>query len=190
VDILAELRSSTAERHAAIESVVPLMGDDVAWVDYESYLRSFLGFLEPLEQRLQQVPGLKAALPDLEQRFKTPLLQADLEGIPVTRCARLPKLDSLASAMGVLYVLEGSTLGGQVLLRHLTEQFGAGFPHAFLASYGSNTGAMWKAFGGYVRAAVVTPHDRALAIAAANETFALLHQWLEVNSSERSLVAK
>jgi heme oxygenase len=49
-------------------------------------------------------------------------------------------------AIGCLYVLEGSTLGGQIILRHAEERLGltaangAGFFHG----YGARTGEMWR----------------------------------------------
>ena len=59
-------------------------------------------------------------------------------------------VEGLAEALGCAYVLEGSTLGGQLILRHLTRHFG---PDArvgnftFFRAYGDQVGPMWRAFG-------------------------------------------
>jgi heme oxygenase len=55
---------------------------------------------------------------------------------------------TLAHALGLLYVLEGATLGGQLLRRRLgpalglTEERGL----AFFTAYGAEVGPMWRAF--------------------------------------------
>jgi heme oxygenase len=50
-------------------------------------------------------------LDDLQALGCTP----SLERLPM--CAQLPVIDSSAACLGVLYVLEGATLGGQILRR-------------------------------------------------------------------------
>ena len=68
------------------------------------------------------------------------------------------------AALGRLYVLEGSTLGGVFIDRHLAALPRlAGLPrlHAF-SPYGAETGAMWAAFRRQTRARVDAgpPHER------------------------------
>jgi heme oxygenase len=96
------------------------------------------------------------------------------------RCAALPRATSLARALGVAYVLEGSTLGGRYILARLPPPLAAlrGKATAFLAGYGAETGAYWRAFAAIVASAVVTPADEAEAVAGARETFERLIGWL------------
>ena len=70
-----------------------------------------------------------------------------------------------------MYVMEGSTLGGQVIARRLA------LPLRSLVPYGSRTGAMWRAFGAAARASL-GPAERGLALEGARETFAVLQAWL------------
>ena len=49
MDVLRELKTATFQRHVAIESVVPLMRQDVVWSRYQANLFSLCGFVDPLE---------------------------------------------------------------------------------------------------------------------------------------------
>jgi heme oxygenase len=82
--------------------------------------------------------------------------------------------------IGVLYVIEGATLGGQILRRiardqlALEEHTGAGF----LDIYGKATGMMWKAYLARL-AAVDVPEERAQVIQAALDVFSCFEGWLD-----------
>jgi len=53
---------------------------------------------------------------------------------------------SCAEALGMLYVLEGSTLGGRMILRTLAARGVADPDLGFLDPYGTQTGARWHSF--------------------------------------------
>lgn len=80
----------------------------------------------------------------------------------------------IGGRLGMLYVLEGSTLGGQVLCRHLADRLQLQ-PHQlrYLAGHGRATGARWRATCALLKAALSTPALRAQAGAAASATFRL-----------------
>ncbi|RJK93753.1 heme oxygenase [Vallicoccus soli] len=62
----------------------------------------------------------------------------------------LPPLAGTGGALGALYVSEGSTLGGQVVARHLQ---GSGVPvPSVLRPYGGATGPRWQAYRATARA--------------------------------------
>jgi heme oxygenase len=86
-----------------------------------------------------------ADVPDLDvgSRSRAPLLArfAADEALP-----EFPQPASRAEALGMLYVLEGSTLGGRFILRALTERGIADSDLAFLDPYGDRTGARWRSF--------------------------------------------
>lgn len=92
-------------------------------------------------------------------------------------CPGFPLLDTIPRALGCAYVLEGATLGGAVILRHLGRTLGVTRERggAFFGSYGSASGPMWKEFCGAL-AACDEPAEPA--VAAARETFATLDGWL------------
>lgn len=149
--------------------------------DYRAVLRGMHGFHAPLEEALQAHPGLRAALPDLTARRKLPGLGADLRdlGAPVpARRAPIPDLATTARALGAAYVVEGATLGGAGISRHVRATLPDPAPQAvrFLAPYGGQTGTMWRRFQEALAAHDDDPDET---VGAAQETFAALEDWLE-----------
>ena len=107
-----------------------------------------------------------------------------MAALPV--CSTLPRVATFADALGCLYVLEGSTLGGQFIRREVAARLGLTPDRgcAFFAGYGERTGAMWKAFGAAVTAhADARPEDRDVIVAAAVETFTRLDEWFTGESA-------
>jgi len=53
-----------------------------------------------------------------------------------------------SSFLGAMYVMEGSTLGGQYIAKHLEKvfQFEPGGGNAYFRGYAEHTGEMWNAF--------------------------------------------
>jgi heme oxygenase len=58
----------------------------------------------------------------------------------------IPDVSSTGHWLGALYVLEGSTLGGQVISRHLEKHFGwkDGRGYSFFLGHGAHTGERWR----------------------------------------------
>ncbi|MGE3536058.1 MAG: biliverdin-producing heme oxygenase [Candidatus Tectimicrobiota bacterium] len=184
--ILEQLKQTTAAAHARIERCVPLLDPGLTWDTYRHWLMACYGFYAPLEARLER---LAAGLPaDWPQRRKLPLLRQDLQALGLAPgqiarlplCTALPLLESVPSALGCLYVLEGSTLGGQVLARHLARTLGLQAPTggAFVQSYGAAVGAMWRAFRVHLVSRAGTPESEQLMLRAACDTFAMFEHWL------------
>ncbi len=75
-------------------------------------------------------------------------------------------------ALGCLYVLEGATLGGQVISRHLAK-LGIGPENGgrFFNGYGARTGEMWKSFQTSATAYCVTHDQISEAVDGAKWTF-------------------
>ncbi len=122
---------------------------------YLRLLQAYYGFYAPLEAILHASALIPAELIPLE-RVKTPVLVEDLRALGLSdhdigqlpRCEQLPAVDSPGACMGVMYVLEGATLGGQVLRREINKRLGLDEQSgtAFLDVYGALTGPRWKAF--------------------------------------------
>jgi len=60
----------------------------------------------------------------------------------------LPAVGTKAEALGVMYVLEGSTLGGRVILKTLRSHRVSTDELHFLDPYGEDAGALWRTFLG------------------------------------------
>ena len=83
--------------------------------------------------------------------------------------------------MGRLYVLEGSTLGGTFIDRHLATLPGLsdGVRLRAFSPYGADTGPMWQAFRRATRARVAGGGDADRVVGAARTTFTVLAEWCE-----------
>jgi heme oxygenase len=179
------LRDATAEAHRRIESLVSL---PQSTLDHVRTLKIFFGFIEPWEQRLRRVLAPSAAQPSAFE--KTSWLEADLRYFGRTehdlaalpRCQYLPCLENTNQALGSLYVLEGATLGGQILARHVERQLELidGQGYRFFSSYGPDVGRHWTAFKSTLEAHA-SPTNQKTIIRSAVETFERLYDWFVVN---------
>ena len=82
------------------------------------------GFLQPYEAHLRQHAEELGPAWEIAERQRAHLILADL-GVPADQlplCPAMPPLATVPQLLGALYVLEGSTLGGQVLARQLVAQ--------------------------------------------------------------------
>jgi heme oxygenase len=183
--ILTTLKQVTWPHHERLEQKLDLLNPGFSRRDYLRLIKAFWGYYHPIEARLADLSTLRAWLPDFRRRAKLPLLEADLRALGVAGkalgklpvCRELPACANLAEALGCLYVMEGATLGGQVISRHLkrTLDLDANTGTAFFTGYGEETGVMWQAFRERLVAAGA---DEAIQIHSACETFLTLEQWL------------
>lgn len=180
------LRNETRAEHEAIEAV-PLIGalsrPELTRDDYVLVLARFHGLHAPLEEALRRIEGLREFLPDLEARMRTPALVEDLRalgfsGLPEPAPAPLPR--DLSEAFGALYVLEGSTLGGQVIKNRLEER--ELVPEGALHYYGhrgDGTGLAWRRFLAALEEASSSGSlDADRVVASARATFRSWTEWM------------
>ena len=186
--LLQTLKSETRPHHERAERVVRLMEPGLTPDGYRCHLEALYGLYLPLESLL--AVRLAGRFPELRlpERWKLPLLEVDLRsfGHDEASLARLPRLpyppplSGVPEALGALYVLEGATLGGQLLLRHLTRHF-EGLPvggFAFFRAYGEAVGPMWKAFGEALTRACPEPALAPRVVRGAQDTFEAFEAWL------------
>jgi heme oxygenase len=154
---------------------------------YRRLLERFHGFHAELEPRLDAWHVAEPVL-DWPPRRKLPGLRADLARLGVShaavaqlpRCPDVPRVDSTADALGALYVVEGATLGGTLIVRHLrTEPL---VPHGavdFFGSSGADVGRRWRRWHQATDEWVGSDAARADAVVAqARVTFDCLERWL------------
>lgn len=189
---MARLRHETRPHHVAVERAVDLERLGASRSAYLRLIRRFLGYYEPLEGRLAQLPWEGAGL-DFDARRKSGWLRADLrfldpDGPSCPRCPDLPDPTDLLRGLGCLYVMEGATLGGRVLLRLLGDrlEISPGAGGRFYSGYGDRTGAMWASFGRFADAYVAArPAGADAVVEAASDTFDSLRRWLSEPEAER-----
>ncbi len=183
--VLQDLRAGTAELHIALEKRLPFFSDTLDTPAFERLMQAYYGFYQPLEQALLA----SGAVPDdfnLLPRLKADTLRADLRALGATAddlplCEDLPVIDSSAASLGVLYVLEGATLGGQILRREIAARLNLDADNgaAFLDVYGAATGRRWREFIEYLSNRPMAASERAAVVSAAQITFSCFEHWLE-----------
>lgn len=187
--LLAHLRRDTSAQHEAVETNrfnQHLASGTATAADAAWFLGKLYGFVAPLEARLAELASQLDPAWELPARRRAHLILPDLHDLlgpaaaPPPLAAALPPLTTLAEALGVLYVLEGSTLGGQVIARQLAKAGIVGGQRYFTA-YGPLTGPRWQTTCRLL-AEAATPENEAAIVAAATRTFHDLGQWLEVEA--------
>ena len=175
-----QLRTATTSAHTALERDLDWMARVATMDGYRGLLARLHGFHRAWE------PAIGAALADgafFDARRRVTALTRDLDylGFSSEHIDALPRacpivLGGPAAAMGALYVLEGSTLGGRVIGRHISATHGlTGDGLAYYSGHGARTGAMWLAF----RTRLDTFDGQAAeVVAAANGTFDAMRAWL------------
>jgi heme oxygenase (biliverdin-IX-beta and delta-forming) len=152
--IMGKLKEATREQHESLEQTVDVMNQMFNLENYKTLLSKFYRFYSAIEPELAKLDLNKYGY-DLSSRLKTPKLEKDLEYLGLLETAKslqawekLPALDSPEKAFGALYVIEGATLGGQIINRHLKEQLDLTPENGglFFSGYGQKTGEMWKEF--------------------------------------------
>lgn len=184
-DVLRLLRTGTTAEHDAVERALALLDPDLTRGPLAAVLDRLHGFWVAAEAGLDEWAARHGADADLltwPRRRRAALYATDLRSLgsppEASEVPHLPPVRSTDEALGRLYVLEGSTLGGVFIDRHL-----AGLPglsdvalRAF-SPYGSETGAMWHAFRTATRGLVSSGGDPAAVVGAARATFASLATW-------------
>jgi heme oxygenase (biliverdin-IX-beta and delta-forming) len=186
---LQQLRSKTANSHQLIEQnnvSQLLMSQDVTITQYSQYLSSMYSFVYGFEKMV--FPLLKYyELLQLDDRRKSHLIQTDLAMLNY-KVAEHYVNDELFSthyktttaALGGMYVLEGSTLGGQIISRHLSKVLGNSVvgKTTYLTAYAGQTGSMWKIFLQLLCETAVASGNEDEIIESAVNTFSLLNNCL------------
>jgi len=162
-----QLRERTAHAHAVVDAAVGAFGDIG---EYGRYLGAMYRFRMPIERDLERI-AWPEAMGDWRPRQVSAAIAADLAdlGLPIPEADAPPTLTD-DGLMGMLYVLEGSILGSQVLYRR-AQQLGLsathGARHLALQAGGIDE---WRGFLALLE--VAEPFDLERATAASLATFA------------------
>jgi heme oxygenase len=161
---MGELKAATAAHHERLERRVDIERHLRSRAAFRALLEGFYGFHRPLEAVLAPFAGPFAPRhPALARDIAA--LGGDAAALPLA--TRLPAVETVRDALGVLYVLEGSALGGAVIGRMAQDRLG--LESAFFARRG--IAPRWRAFG-----ATVERHGATGAAAVA--TFEGMEAWL------------
>ena len=181
--LLLRLRSETRPQHEALEQNAfshALTTGTLTAAGTAHFLAKMYGFLAPYETALQEHAAGFSPAWEVPERMRAHLILEDLaqaEGSPgLPLCPALPPLRTRPQLLGAMYVVEGSTLGGQVITRQLAQ---AGIPlRAYFTGYGAQTGPRWKVFCQLLTEAAPAGPDQDEIVASARLTFQRLDQWI------------
>lgn len=130
--MVVRLRAATRLAHKDMEGVpalVRLLARDLTEEEYVAVLREAGAFYLGLTLRIETTLASNLAAHDFLDGARLQALAADLayfgihELLPAP-AATLPVLTGEAAAVGALYMVEGSDLGGRVIARHLSDSLG------------------------------------------------------------------
>lgn len=183
--VLDALKEQTQSLHSRLEARVDLPSRLQTKQAYQQLLTAFYGFYAPVEDRLTASAELQSAGLNMDARCKVPLLISDLDywNISIDRLPRassLPRIASASEGFGCLYVMEGATLGSQIIKRLLKEHLAISTDNggAFFNAYQDHVGDMWQAFRQTLSSyAGNHPSERETIVATARDTFVSLENW-------------
>lgn len=180
----AALRDRTRDSHERTEAALDLLGPGLTLDRYRRLLERWYGFEATWERHAPAVLGDAFFAP----RRRLPMLDADLHacGLTADQIAALPTVPDAAlpfadrsAALGILYVIEGSTLGGQHVAKTVATRLGLSPDRgtAYFSSYGPDVGRFWRETKAQLDAPPFAADSEAV-IAGAIAAFDYLGTWL------------
>lgn len=183
-----QLKSQTLALHQNLEKLLMQKMRSVNSVqDYLQILSWFYSFFGGLEILVDNFIR-SSELEDYLQRRKASNLKNDILSFKGT-CPELasgmelPLIQNWEEALGALYVMEGSTLGGPIIAGFMRRQLDwagkEGF--SFFECYGDNTQAMWLRFKSALDSKITSDEQKQCVIRVADDTFGKFERFIVNN---------
>ena len=148
--VLQALRAATHHLHETLDARLDLPERLADMAARRAIVRRFQGFQSGLERalggHLDHLPDLDLAGRRRAHRFAADLAALGAPATPPPSVCPMPRAGSIGEALGLLYVGEGSTLGGKVIGKRLTARGVSLTGLGFLDPYGDDTGSIWRGF--------------------------------------------
>lgn len=154
VDFHTRLRTETAAAHQNLENLSAsraITAPDITRAAYTHYLNLMADVVHDTESQIHPILG--SVIPDIEARKKGGWLQQDFEVLGYHKRHYKSVFNrsapfSVPFALGILYVVEGSTLGGRFILKNVQAALGFDAENggSYFAGYGNQSGRFWKVF--------------------------------------------
>lgn len=181
MNVHQRIKENTQVYHVQIERTLllhQLMNASINMADYHLLLKKFHAYILPCEKTIRHSRWSSL----LKNRDKTPLLINDLSSLGINnsrkKCLNLPPLITQEQILGYLYVIEGATLGGQILAKKLKKQLGV-TDHCgakYFNGYGNNSSVMWTEFCDIINQANALQEQYILS--SASITYTTLIDWM------------
>lgn len=169
------IKESTKTPHQEVEKKVVLRIKAIrSEADYIDLLKHFYAYFNAVEQAI--APYITTAiLPDLDNRRNSSYIKADIEelggNINELPAAVAPNISNAVQALGALYVLEGSIMGGPYIVQML-QKGGISKGFSFFNGYGAESGQKWAGFISVLNSLPQNEEESSACLKAAEETFA------------------
>ncbi|MCC6289871.1 MAG: biliverdin-producing heme oxygenase [Chitinophagaceae bacterium] len=181
--VAAQLKEKTKQAHISLEKkMVGYIKKVESPKDYEKLLRLFYGYYTPLEPLLNKYIS-NDIVPSYSDRRKSNAILKDINTISAgasnfKKCDNLPQVNDVIQALGVLYVMEGSTMGGTIIAKMLNKQANIQPTSlTFFNGYGEQNIPMWQSFIKAVNKRAANDGDKI--VKAANDTFSKMEEWCD-----------
>lgn len=153
-NLITRLRTATGQVHKDLEALPvskAVVSPELTTDGYIHYLHRMLIIHRAMETQI--FPVAETSIADLDSRKKEAMILHDLSALHASTevsdiFLNADFKNSIPFCIGMLYVSEGSTLGGQYIVKNVQKVLGEQVLDAttFLNAYGPRTGSMWKAF--------------------------------------------
>lgn len=147
-----QLKTRTADAHTRLEELPVSKSILSESLNQESYAHYLMLMRDVVADTETNIFPLVNAISDLDSRRKLSHINADLSHAAdeVSTPQKIFNHENMspAFALGILYVVEGSALGGRFILKNVEKTLGysAESGASYFAGYGNTTGSMWKHF--------------------------------------------
>lgn len=158
---------------------------------YCEIIKIYQNLYSVLEPRLlafeqSQINGLNYRYQHKLEALNHDLKQLNTSPAPILTTSEwslVPEIKSLGAYIGVVYVLEGSTLGAQKLAQLLQQNLAIGLDNGgrFFYGYGPKTITHWQQFVQWLDSLSLTSDEEADAIANAQQSFLLFASYLQTS---------
>lgn len=180
-ETVSRLRDATRDEHQRLEDSLDIFSRVAKPDGRRRLVERFYGLHAGAERALAPLLFAVEGL-DYGGRSRMPFLAADvrtLGGDPAKIDISTPPAPSnLAEALGLFYVLEGSTLGGHVIRKRLQAKGDTDRGLSFLDPYRDQVGARWRTFLAILERDTPTEASRDAAVSGALAGFAMTQAWL------------
>ncbi len=145
------LRQASKQAHHSLDHhplLAPLLKPELGAEQYGNVLAALYGVHAAAESLIHTYLDQH---PDLSYRphRRLPLLEADLAALnrdPYTIPFEFPPPQNIAALIGILYTVEGSNMGGQVIARTIRQMGSCDLPMQFFDGSGDLALQRWQAF--------------------------------------------
>lgn len=179
-----ELREKTALYHTKLEETElskAILKDDLSKEEYIDYLKAMYAFEKPFEA--VYFPLLADYFSDIDKRKRAELIEKDIQvlggSVADLELETFNTSDiTLPEAIGAMYVMQGSSLGGRVILKHVNKHLGLEAENgaSYFHGFGAETGRFWTTFLDEMWTLTAENPDQDKIIGGAVETFRVLYE--------------